>query len=143
MKDRVPFTHFTNILTCLTYLADVDHYIFPANVGVLFAGSTIAQLFPKGISDKYGHSVDFIKSSDFIVHWLPFMLMSRRHRTIKNKHVFISLLIPIMYFSYDTINKKLQNPIETFKKTYPGVPVELAIALYVSGSIMSKYRNMC
>lgn len=134
MSDRIPYTHFTNFLTLIAYMSGIQEYVLPANFAKLISGTIIAQGFPKGIAEKYKYSVSSVRLLDFVIHWLPVLLLMNKYKknTLKTKHYLFSALLPIIYFTYNTKSKTFENPIETLKNTYPGVPLYV-YAFYYAG----------
>lgn len=138
MSCNVPFTNVINSIILLSALRGKQGIFLPVSVGVLCAGSTMAQLYPEGISKKYNKSVSLLRFADLFVHWIPaFILLHTTKRRSTPTHAAIALCAPLLFFSIGFRRDgppTLKEPFGNMLKTYPDVP-RWVFALYVLGAL--------
>lgn len=137
-SSKIPFTYFLNCVNFVSLLTNTSEYVCPANFGMFLAGTVIAQIYPDGIAKKQNISVDLVRKSDNFIHLLPMLMMCYKSKHVKNKHVMVSLLLPLVYFGVNLNELKFENPITTLKNTYPGVPLEVH-SMYSIGALLCAY----
>lgn len=145
-KHKVPYTHISNMLISLFFALGLPVIVLkPMAYGVLFAGTVVAQFYPKGMSEKYGHSINFIKFSDIIIHWLPVILLhiATKNKKINGAHMLIAVLVPFVYMMYDFSKLKVLNIFTSIKDVYPKVPLKILIGLYIFGIVMPYMVQFC
>ena len=138
MSCNVPFTNVINGIILLSALMGKQNIFLPVSIGVLCAGTTMAQLYPEGISKKYKKSVSLLRVADLFVHWLPaLVLLHTTRRRATPFHVAVSMCVPLMYFSLGFKKDSppsLKEPFGNMLDTYPNVP-RWVFALYVAGAL--------
>lgn len=139
----IPFTCVVNICSLLSVVCNKSEYLFPANMGTLFAGSLMSQFYPKKIAKKYNLSTVTIQITDVFIHWLPLIYMYHNTKYVRRKHLAFSSVFPIIYFLSHVENAScisVKRTIENLQKTYPGVPLYV-FAFYYVGILCSKYPH--
>lgn len=138
MSCNVPFTNVLNGIIVLSALRKKQNMFLPMSIGVLCAGTTMAHLYPGGISKKYKKSVPLLRVADIVVHWLPAMyLLHTTKIRAKPSHVALAMFFPLLYFTLGFRRDgppKLREPFENMLSTYPDVPTWV-FALYVAGAL--------
>ncbi len=138
-KTNLPFTHVINMLAFASYLSGKHkEYILPMSLGALFTGSISAQIYPDGMSKKYGLSTHVLKVGDILTHWLPaYILFKSTKNKVNSHHMITAVVLPLLYFSYQYKTRQVVNPIKHLLETYPGVPLWV-FALYLGGVSLTK-----
>lgn len=142
MECNVPFTNVINGVILLSALRRKQHMFLPVSIGVLCAGSAMAQLYPEGISKKYKKSVEMLRIADVFVHWLPALyLLHTTKRLAPRSHLALAMCVPLLYFSVGFRRDgppRVKEPFRNMTRTYPGVP-PWVFALYVAGALGTPY----
>lgn len=141
----IPFTYIVNICSLMSVMCNKSEYLFPANMGALFAGSLMSQVYPKRIATKYNLSTTTVKVGDIFLHWLPVIYMYYNTNRIRKKHLIFSSIFPVIYFLSHVENSSqisIKHTISNLKKTYPGVPLYV-FSFYYVGLLFSKYPHRC
>lgn len=139
----IPFTCVVNICSLMSVVCNKSEYLFPANMGALFAGSLMSQVYPKRIATKYNLSTTTVKVGDIFLHWLPVIYMYHNTKHIRKKHLIFSSIFPIIYFLSHVENSRqisVKHTISNLQKTYPGVPLYV-FSFYYVGILCSRYPN--
>lgn len=133
-----PLTFVINIMNVLALINKTPEMMVPTVIGTLATGGTISAFYPHGVAKKYAKGdVSQVKLSDIVFHWLPAVTFYTMYgHKIKNRHVAISLILPLIYFSvkHSTNSVKLMNPIEHAHQIYPEVPTWV-FSLYVISAL--------
>lgn len=142
MECNVPFTNVINGVILISALMGKQNMFLPVSIGVLCTGSTMAQLYPEGISKKYKKSIKLLRIADVFVHWLPalYLIHTTKRRTPRS-HVALAMCVPLMYFSFGFRRDglpRLNEPFGNMMRTYPGVPAWV-FSLYVAGALGTPY----
>ena len=133
-----PLTFIINVMNIMSLITDTPEMMIPANLGALATGTTIAQLFPSKLADKYTNGDEsLVQTADILFHWIPTIsLMTMYRKKVNNRHVAMALALPILYFAVKHSKTEIKpvDPIKHLKETYPGVPIWV-FALYGAGAL--------
>ena len=133
-----PLTFIINVMNIMSLITDTPEMMIPANLGALATGTTIAQLFPSKVADKYTDGDEtLVFSADILFHWVPTVaLMSLYRKRVNNRHVAMALALPVLYFAVKQSKNTIKptDPIKHLQETYPGVPIWV-FALYGAGAL--------
>lgn len=134
----MPFTHIINAVVAASLITGrYKEYTFPMSLGALFTGSMISQMYPNGLSSKYGLSVSTIQIADVFTHWLPAYLIYKNTNKVRFHHMVFGMVVPLLYFSYKYKSHKMVHPLKHLMETYPGVPFWV-FTLYIGGVLFPK-----
>lgn len=133
-ETNLPFTYSVNVLAFASLISGKHkEYTLPLSFGALLTGTLSAQVYPKGIAQKYGHSIQTVKIADVMAHWLPaYLLYKSTKGKVRSHHMVCAVVLPLLYFSYQYKTQRVVNPIKHMMATYPGVPFWV-FALYLGG----------
>lgn len=131
-----PLTFVINVMNIASMITGTLETMIPANFGAVATGSIIAQFYTKEMAQKYTNGNETkVRLADLFFHWVPALtLYSFYGHKLKNTHITMALVLPLLYFSVKHDNNiRFANPVEHIQDTYPGVPLWV-FSLYVAGA---------